>query len=379
VQPTPEGRFRTPALLCAALLVGGCARSGSTITIAVAGDLKEASGVAMRQAAQLAVSEINARGGLHGGRRVELRFEADSGDPDAAVRVARALRDDPSVVAVVGHVTSSVTGAAARVYGSGSDPIAVVSPTASSPSLTGITPYFFRTCPTDLSHGPALAHFAYEVLHARRVAVLYENDDYGRGVRQAFSREFSRLGGNVVAEDPFLATTPTLEPYLSRLERQGGVDVVLVAADPEGGLLVLKDLRQLRLRWPVIGGDGLAGIEADTALAEGTRVSLSYLADRPGALNGAFVAAYGRAYGGQRPDDTGAGTYDAVNLVARAIDQAGTDRRAVRDYLAQVGRSRPAYEGVTGTIAFDSLGDAPTKKVVMGVIHAGRFVIERSQ
>jgi branched-chain amino acid transport system substrate-binding protein len=211
------------------------------------------------------------------------------------------------------------------------------------------------------------------------VGVLYENDDYGRGMRRAFSREFRQLGGTIVSEDPFFATTTSLEPYLARINRSGGADVLVVGADPEGGILALRDLRRLGDRVPVIGGDGLAGIEADTTLAEGTRISLSYLADRPGAANANFVASYARANHGDRPNDTGAETYDAVNLLARAIEQVGADRRAVRDYLAQVGRGRPAFEGVTGTIAFDSLGDVPAKAVVIGVVRAGHLEVDRTR
>ncbi|HEX4561055.1 MAG TPA: ABC transporter substrate-binding protein [Gemmatimonadales bacterium] len=361
-----------------ALGSAACAGSSGTITIAVSGDVKEASGVSMHQAADLAVSQINARGGI-GGRHLEVRFLPDSGDPNVAVRIARRLVDDAAVVAVVGHVTSGITQAAMGVYGSGRNPLPVVSPTASSPDLSGVSPYFFRTCPTDLSHGPALARFARNTLHAARVAVLFENDDYGRGMKRAFSREFRQLGGTVVSEDPFFATTATLEPYLARISKAGGVDVLVVAADPEGGALALKDLRRLGDRVPVIGGDGLAGVEAETVLAEGTRISLSYLADRPGAANANFVAAYARANHGQRPDDTGAETYDAVNLLAKAIEQVGADRGAIRDYLAQVGRGRPAYEGVTGTVAFDSLGDVPAKTVVIGVAHAGHLELDRTR
>lgn len=332
----------------------------------------------MRQAAALAAQDANARGGV-GGRRIQIRFLADSGDPNVAVRIARAAVDDPAVVAVVGHVTSGITLAAMGVYGSGRNPVPVVSPTASSPELSGVSPYFFRTCPTDLAHGPALAHFAHGLLHAARAEVLYENDDYGRGMRDAFAREYTRLGGTVVSEDPFFATTPSVEPYISRDLASGGVDVLVVASDPDGGLLVLRDLRRLGDRTTVIGGDGLAGIEADTALAEGTRISLSYLADRPGARNAGFVAAYARANHGDRPDDTGASTYDAVGLVIRAIQDVGPDRRRIRDYLAQVGRDRPAYEGVTGTIAFDSLGNAAGKTVVIGVVRRGRLVLDHTQ
>ena len=90
----------------------------------------------MRRAADLAVKEINA----HGGRQLELRVMDDSGRAEVAIRVARGLADDPAVVAVVGHLTSGTSLAAGRVYGGGRRPVAMISPSASSPDLTGLSP-----------------------------------------------------------------------------------------------------------------------------------------------------------------------------------------------------------------------------------------------
>ncbi|MGH7607580.1 MAG: ABC transporter substrate-binding protein, partial [Gemmatimonadales bacterium] len=90
--------------------------------------------------------------------------------------------------------------------------------------------------------------------------------------------------------------------------------------------------------------------------------------------NAVFVAAYARAYEGQRPDHRGAASYDIVHLLARLLEDAGVDRVALRDRLARVGRDLPAYEGVTGTIAFDGRGDVPAKPVVIGVVQGGRIV-----
>jgi branched-chain amino acid transport system substrate-binding protein len=135
-------------------------------------------------------------------------------------------------------------------------------------------------------------------------------------------------------------------------------------------------MRTLGLTWPVLGGDALTGIEADGALAEGLRVSSAYLSDRPGERNAAFVAEYARAFAGERPDQRGAGTYDIVRLLARAIADGGRDRRAVRNYLARLGRGKTPFEGVTGTIAFDASGDVPGKSVAIGVVRDGRLVTQ---
>jgi branched-chain amino acid transport system substrate-binding protein len=367
---------RKLALVGAALWLASCSRTGNQpIVIGLAGPFSQPRGVAMRQAAELAVKEINARGGVHG-RRLVLRVMDDSGRPDVALGVARSLADDPAVVAVVGHLTSSTSLAAARVYGAGRRPVPMISPSASSPDLSHVSPYVFRVCPTDLSHGAQLARYAREKLGARRAAVIYINDDYGRGLRLSFGTEFRRLGGTLVEEDPSLGATPSLEPYLSRMRQGGSVDVLMLATERGGAELALRDMGRLGLSWPVIGGDALTGIEAAGALAEGVRVSSAYLADAPGDHNNAFVTAYGRAYEGQRPDHRGAGAYDIIHLLARALAGAGVDRRAVRDYLARVGGDLPAYDGVTGAIAFDAGGDVPAKPVVIGVVRGSRLVTE---
>ena len=101
--------------------------------------------------------------------------------------------------------------------------------------------------------------------------------------------------------------------------------------------------------------------------------------DRPGVRNERFVEAYGRAYPGERPDHRGAAAYDIVQLLATVFADVGTDRRAVRDRVARIGLEAPAFEGVTGTIAFDARGDVPAKSVVIGAVRNGQLVTESAQ
>src|SRR5205823_14052810 len=132
----------------------------------------------------------------------------DSARPEVAIRVEQEVVDDPAVVAVIGHLTSGTSLAAGRVYGEARRPVVMISPSASSPDLSGVNPFVFRICPTDLSLGAQLARFARQTLAASRVGVIYVDDDYGRGLRQSFAAEFRRLGGTVVEEDPSPTTSP---------------------------------------------------------------------------------------------------------------------------------------------------------------------------
>ncbi|HEX9894230.1 MAG TPA: ABC transporter substrate-binding protein, partial [Gemmatimonadales bacterium] len=182
----------------------------------------------MLRAAQLAVEEINASGGI-GGRSIQLVARDDTGDPDSAVSVAAELVAE-EVVAVVGHVYSGTTLAAAPVYGASEVPVPVITPSSSSPEVAQAGPHVFRLCPTDLEHGAALATWIRQGLGFSRGAVLYLNNPYGRGVRQSFVARFLVLGGSIVESDPYLGDTPDVGPYLDRI-RSTGAEFLVVAGN----------------------------------------------------------------------------------------------------------------------------------------------------
>jgi len=354
-------------------LLGACRKETGPIRIGLAGPFSEARGHSMLAAAQLAVNEINAAGGVRG-RALELVVEDDSANSTRAMAVAESLRADPTVVAVIGHLTSGTTLAAADIYNGGRDPVQVISPSASNPDLSGIGRYFFRVCATDQAHGGTLARYAYERLGAHSASVLYLNDDYGRGILATFTEEFQRLGGTIVEQDPVSATVdPT--PYIARIQRDGSTQALMIAGDRVSAERVLRAVRAAGLTVPMLGGDGLTGIQSDGTLAEGVYISSNYLPDLPGDRNASFLSAYGAANGGERPDHRGAGAYDAVRLLADAIRAGGARRAAIRDALAQLGHARPAYDGVTGRIAFDDNGDVPDKTVLVGVVRGDRIVL----
>src|SRR5258707_12661170 len=119
--------------LIASLLLASCSRDGGRpVVIGLAGPFSQPRGVSMQQAAELAVKEINARGGLRG-RPLALRILDDSGRADVAIQVAQTLADDPEVVAVIGHLTSGTSIAGARIYGGGRPPPAQSSPAPPRP------------------------------------------------------------------------------------------------------------------------------------------------------------------------------------------------------------------------------------------------------
>jgi branched-chain amino acid transport system substrate-binding protein len=354
----------------ALLLVWGCSVSPDPIRIGLAGSLTDPVGIPMKLAAELAVEEINGQGGVDG-RLLELIQRDDYGDPDSAVFVATDLYE-AGVSAVIGHIFSSMTLAAAPVYNGGPDPVAAISPSSSSPDISTAGDYTFRICPSDLAHGVALAKWVHDTLKLERGAVLFLNDQYGRGVRQTFVRDFVRRGGTLQSIDPYLGDIPQVGPYLDRLAKVGGTDFLVIAGNRGEAEEILRQARRRGLTMPVLGGDGLEGIEAAGALAEGVHLSSAYLPTLATPANRKFLQAYRKKFpAAGLPNQPAAATYDAVYLLREVIGRAGPKRSAVRRELARVGGGAPAFRGVTGTVAFDAKGDVPNQTVYIGVVRGG--------
>lgn len=368
------------ALCSVAGACGGGTRDA--IYVGVAGPLSAANGLSMRRAADMAVAEINANGGINGDSLV-LVFKDDAADPQKAITVAGELKSDPRVVAVIGHVNSSASLRAATIYNaadSTGDPVLQISPASSAPSLTHAGDWTFRVTPTDLEFSPALASHARQ-MNLRRAAVLYANDDYGQGVMATFESAFRDGGGAVVAADPYLPGViergTELDPYLRRAIGRGA-DALVIGGQATEGVKIIQAARRLGYTGPILGSDGLTGAKDAGAVAEGVFVSSAFLPDRADEAAQRFVANYVKKYN-TLPDHRGTMTYDVMHLLADAMREVGTDREALRDYVARIGSEGGprAHPGVSGPIAFDENGDVVNKPVTVGVVRRGQLVTAR--
>jgi branched-chain amino acid transport system substrate-binding protein len=370
------------ALTAVTLLATGCGQS-DPIYIGLAGPVNAANGVSMKRAAELAVEEINGTGGIDG-RLLVLDIQDDAANANRAIEIARDFRADSRIVAVVGHLNSAASLAAAPVYNAPrgdrenpGTPVLQVSPASSAPGLTHGWDWTFRITPTDLEFAPAVARWAVQELGSRRAAVLYANDAYGRGVMTSFLADFQALGGTVVSGGPYLNSIlvegDELDPYLRRaIDRQA--DALVIGGQAEAGLAIIQAARRLGYTGPVLGADGLTSLKDAGPAGEGVYISSAFLPDRPDSLSREFVRAYRERYDGATPDHRGAMAYDIIYMLRDAIRAVGTDRRAVRDWIARVGRGNDPFRGVSGEVRFDEHGDVQGKAVDVGVVRGGELV-----
>jgi branched-chain amino acid transport system substrate-binding protein len=346
----------------------GCQPSdrGGTIRIGIAADLKRPNMQTVLRGVELAIDQLNAEGT---GRTFELAKPPTPAT--GAVEIAAALRDDPRVVAVVGPADSRSSRESAPIFsdddGGGKRALAAVSPTSTSVSLSGLSPWLFRVCPSDAASSRAAARFVLDSLGLRRATIMYRNDSYGRGWSSAFTQAFGSGGGTVLERNPHLADMNEWRAYagLVKLTRP---EIVLFPGSPADLAGFVRSMRAIGADTPVLGGDAISELEAQATEFAGVRYIAFFQASRvrtPEAK--AFVSAFTKKYG-VTPEQRSALAYDATMLIGRAALEAGATRKAVRDYLASVGSSVQPMTGVTGPIAFDEQHDVVDKPVVIATV-----------
>ena len=311
---------------------------------------------------QMAVDRLNGAGK----DRFLLRLPERSSS--SAVQVAQTLRDDPTVIGVVGHPESGSTIEALPVYADaehlGRNAVVAISPTASSPRLTGVSPWFFRVAPSDADAARFVAHWVHDSLGSRRAAVVYRNDSYGRDWSSTFAEAFVKSGAEVVSREPYLTGMTEWDAY-ARLLAVRKPDVVLFPGDAVDALDMLRALRKAHVTVAFVGGDGTEAMR-DSAEAAGAHYVSFFRADRVDTDEGrTFVRVYTERFH-QAPDMFAAMSFDAALAIGRAVANGARTRMAVRRALERMGTpGMPAVQGVAGAIRFEKNHDASGRSVVV--------------
>jgi len=356
---------------------GGTAADDAIVIPVVApysGDLATY-GESVKKGAQLKIHELNEAGGIDG-KEVVIKLVDDVGQAKEAANVATRLKDDRSIVVVVGHLTSSASLAASPIYEEGGLP--AISPASTNPDLCEGSLYYFRNIFSDSQQGAFLARYCDEVKGWGKIAVLFETNDYSAGLKDAFAAEAEGRGIEIVAEESYRKGTNDFKPQLAKIRQRGPQALFVPGYAPEGSLIITQ-ARQAGLEVPIFGGDGLDDDEkiAGNEHAEGVFVSTPFLPALAGDRAAPFIAAYEEAYGA-KPNFFAANTYDAVGLAAAAIAAAGSDRGKIRDHLAGIRSEEEAYVGAAGKTWFDEHGNC-LKAIYIKVVREGGFAPAEEQ
>jgi len=348
------------------------ASAGGAIVVGVAGahsgDLASY-GLPSANAARLVAKMYNEKGGVLG-RQVIITAQDEQCKPELATNVATKLVSD-KVAVVLGHICSGATKAALPIYTESN--LVCMSPSATNPPLTqsGEYPNFFRTIASDDAQAKLGVDFAIEKLGAKKIAVLHDKGDYGKGYAE-FAKLFIEQGGQAQVV-LFEGVTPGAVDYSAVVNkvRQSGADMVIFGGyHPEASRIVAQ-MRNRRMDTPFLSDDGVKDdtfIKVAGASAEG--VYASGPMDVSNQPMYRLAQEQHKAVYGSEPGAFFYEAYAASVALLNAIEKAGST-----DYAAVTQALRTEYvETPLGKISFDEKGDAVGVGFSMYQVQNGQFV-----
>jgi branched-chain amino acid transport system substrate-binding protein len=353
--------------LIAALFLSAAAQADTRIAVVAAFTGQHAAfGEQYRRGAQMAVADINAKGGVLG-QKLALDIGDDACDPKQAVAVANQMANK-KIAFVVGHFCSGASIPASDVYNEKG--IVQITPSSTNPQLTerGLKTVF-RVCGRDDQQGPVAGEFIVKRFKNARVAIVHDKTAYGKGLADETKKKMNSLGKREVMYETI---TPGKRDYSAIVSRLKAAHVGLIyfgGYHTEAGLIVRQAAAQ-GLKAPLMSGDATVTDEfwAITGPAgEGTLMTFSP-DPRRNPVATPVVRQFTRQ--GYRPEGYTLYAYGAVQAWAQAVKQAGTLQV---DAVAKVLKSGQKFDTVLGQISFDAKGDVTAPGYVVYEWKSGKY------
>ncbi len=319
-------------------------------------------GVAVNNAIQMAVEDINANGGIDG-KQIKYIYYDEKGDTTEATNAYNKLVQDDKVVAIIGDVTTKPTLAVAQTSQQDNIPIITATATAAEVTLTG--PNIFRACFTDPFQGELMASYASEKLGATKVAVLSDMaDDYSSGIAEAFVAKAEELGMQVVADEKYQDGDVDFKSQLTNIKGQNP-DVLFLPVYYEDLRLISAQAKEVGVTAQLCGADGWDSVltdNFDSSVLNGGVFCSQYSTESTDERVQSFISAYKEKYE-MDPNMFAVLAYDATNMMAQAISDAGsTDSQAIIDAMAAL-----EYDGLTGHMTFDEDRNPKKSAVIVSI------------
>jgi len=313
-------------------------------------------GNGIRRAVQLARKDLNLQ-------NVDIQvIEKDSNCEAKAAEAGTKELLDQKVVAIIGDYCSSSTLAALKLAAAAH--VVVISPAATSPELSGASPYFFRTVPTDVQQG----EFAAKIMDQKgykKIAILHDDDAYGIGLGKSFADNVAKLGGTVVANEVFPAEGIDVAAQLGRIKTSKAQAVFIISVSLTSDRAILEGLRSKGITAAVYGSEALKDqtfIDDEGAAAEGMTVTA--LPDGSAVFLDNFQAEFNAA-----PATYSAQTYDAYTAIAKVIAAGANTGDEIKTALGTI-----SFAGVTSEIKFNAQGDIASGTYDVVTVKSGKYI-----
>jgi len=345
--------------LCIGLVMPHSGQAGESIKIGLAAAVSggsAASGEAIKRGIQIAMDEVNAQGGVLGGRKLELVIRDDEGNPAKGVTIARELVEREKVVTIFGELHTTVALAQVPVWHELSTPYMGAWAAGTEIARNGKSPNFvFRVSANDDYADKFLVRYATEVLKKSKPGLLLENTAWGQSNEVGLNKWLGQKSIKPVGIEKFNWNDPDMSPQLLRLKNAGADHIIMVANAPEGAQVV-KSRAKIGWEVPMVAHWGISGgrfAELTGDLSDGVAFLQTYsFFGKQNERGQAVLKALKDKYGVKGPEEViapvgTANAYDGLHLVALAIAQAGSaDGSKVRDALENL---KAEYKGLIKT------------------------------
>lgn len=324
-------------------------------------------GEAITNGLNLASEEINKKGEVE----INLVIEDSSGKQDQALTAAQKLMNSENVTAIIGPTLSTemnVVGPEADLNG-----VPIMGTSTTAEGIPQIGEYVFRNSLPEALAIPAAIDKAIEKYDAKKVAILYGNDDvFTKSGFDTMKKAAEQKGLEILTIETFQKGQSDYNAQLTKIKSLKP-DLILASALYNEGAVIMDQARKMGIDVPFVGGNGFNSpevIKIAGDAANGLIVATPWYGEKDDKKVQDFVKTYEDKYG-KKPDQFAAQAYDALYIMAGALKKAGeADRDAVRDALAET----KDFQGILGNFSFDKEGDVVMEPTVL-VIDEGKFKV----
>lgn len=308
-------------------------------------------GIAVKNAAQIAVEEINAAGGING-HQIEFKYEDDAHDAEKSVNAYNTLKDWGMQI-LMGTVTSDPSKAVAAE--AASDNMFMLTPSASSLDVINKGDTIFQVCFTDPNQGTASAKYIGENKLASKIGIIYDSSDvYSSGIYEKFAEEAKSQSFEIVSTQTF--TSDAKSEFSAQVKAcvDAGAELVFLPIYYNEAALILTEAKAEGASLKFFGCDGLDGVLGvegfDKSLAEGVMLLTPFSADSTDEKTAAFVKVYKEKYN-ETPIQFAADAYDAIYIIKEAIEKSGVEPSASTSEIGDALKAaivELSFDGITG-------------------------------
>lgn len=308
----------------------------------------------------LALKELN-DSGINQEFKIKLMIEDNQSTPQGSVNSLSNLINIHKVPVIIGPLASSDMLAMAPIAEKAK--VVLISPGASSPKLSDAGDYIFRNSLLAEPQGEMMAQFCFHNLHKENVAILFVNDETGRGYIGAFEKKFQMLGGKILVTDNYDKQGTDFRTQLAKI-KEAKPDAIYAPSTPQTLGYILRQSRELGINATFIANYGVEG-EALISIAGETAEGIYYTSIP---IDIEFTKKYENVYG-RKPTIGAPLGYDTLKLVVKAIKDNGYSSDDIKMGLYGIRDAR----GATGNIVFDEKGDA-MKEIIIKTVKNGSFI-----